>query len=91
MKEKTNTWTKSCKESAKRESEFFKMVELAAIHGRQEDKERSMLQDSKKKERVKTKLLRLSKKCNKIERKRMQEPLKLNGKGAVYSREYMHS
>ena len=45
LKEETNTWTKSCKESAKRESELYKMVELAAIDQRQEDKERGMLKD----------------------------------------------
>ena len=45
VKEKTNTWNKSCKDSAKRESELYKMVELAAIDERQEDKERSMLKD----------------------------------------------
>ena len=38
VKEKTNTWTKNCKESAKRESYLYKMVELAAIDERQEDK-----------------------------------------------------
>ena len=45
LKEKTNTWNKSFKERANRESEFYKMVELAAIDERQEDKERSMLKD----------------------------------------------
>ena len=34
MKEKTNTWNKSCMESAKRESEFFKMIEQAGIDER---------------------------------------------------------
>ena len=42
LKEKSNTWTKSCKESAQRESELYKMVELAAIDERQEDKERNI-------------------------------------------------
>ena len=40
MKEQTNTWNKSCKESAKRESELYKMVEPADIEERQEHKER---------------------------------------------------
>ena len=40
VKEKTNTWNKSCKERAKRESESFKMIDE-----RQEHKERSMLKD----------------------------------------------
>ena len=43
LKEKSSTWTKSCKQSAKRESEFSKMVELAAIDERQEDKERNTI------------------------------------------------
>ena len=30
LKEKSNTWTKSCKESFKRETELFKMIEIAA-------------------------------------------------------------
>ena len=49
LKEKTHTWNKTCKENAKRESELYKMVELAAIDKRQEDKERSMLKDVLKK------------------------------------------
>ena len=44
VKEKTSTWNKSCKESAKRESELYKMIEQAAIDERQEHKERSMLE-----------------------------------------------
>ena len=43
LKEKTR-----CKESAKRESEFFKMVELAAIDERQEDKERNIIKKTLK-------------------------------------------
>ena len=45
VKEKTNTWNKSCRESAKRESELYTMVEQAAIDERQEHKERNMLKD----------------------------------------------
>ena len=45
LKEKTNTWNKSCNERANRESELYKMVELAAIDERQDDKERSMFED----------------------------------------------
>ena len=45
LKEQTNTWKKSCKESAKRESELYKMIELAAIDESKEHKERSMLKD----------------------------------------------
>ena len=45
VKEKTNTWNKSCKESVKRESELCKMVGQAAIDERQEHKERSMIKD----------------------------------------------
>ena len=36
---------KSCKESAKRESELHWMIELAATDERQEHKERSLLKD----------------------------------------------
>ena len=45
VKEKTNTWNNSCKESAKRVSELCKMVELAAVDERQQHKERNMLKD----------------------------------------------
>ena len=45
VNEETNTWNKSCRESAKRESELYKMVEHAAIDERQELKERSMPKD----------------------------------------------
>ena len=45
VKEKTNIWNKSCRESAKRKSVLYKMVEQAAIDERQEHKERSMLKD----------------------------------------------
>ena len=34
FKETSNTWTKNCKESAKKEYELYKMVELAAIYER---------------------------------------------------------
>ena len=49
LKEKTHIWNKCCKESVKRESEFYKTMEIAAIDERQEDKERSMLKDTLKK------------------------------------------
>ena len=39
VKEMTNAWNKSCKESVKRESELYKMVEAAVIDERQEQKE----------------------------------------------------
>ena len=45
VKEKTNTWNKSCEESEKREAELYKMIELAAVDERQEHKERTMLTD----------------------------------------------
>ena len=45
MKEKTNTCHKSCRESAKRESELYKMVEQTVIDERQEHKERRMFKD----------------------------------------------
>ena len=35
VKEKTNMWSKNSKESVKRESELYKMVESAAIGERQ--------------------------------------------------------
>ena len=41
----TNTWNRSCRESEKRESELYKMVQQADIDERQEHKERSMLKD----------------------------------------------
>ena len=48
VKEKTNTWNKSCRESAQRESELYIMVEQAAIDERQEHKER-IIETSKRK------------------------------------------
>ena len=42
VKEKTNTWNESFKESVMRESELCKMVEQAVIDERQEHRERSM-------------------------------------------------
>ena len=44
VKEKTNTWNKSCKASVKRETELYKMVEAAVMDGRQE-RERGMIRD----------------------------------------------
>ena len=43
--EKTNKWNKSCKESAKRESELYKMLEQAAIDESPEHNARSMIKD----------------------------------------------
>ena len=45
VKEKTNTWNKSCKESAIRETEWYKMVEVAVINEKQEERERGMIRD----------------------------------------------
>ena len=45
VKEKTNTWNKSCKESAKRETELYKMVEVAVMNEKQEESERGMIRD----------------------------------------------
>ena len=39
VEERTNAWNKSCKESVKRESELYKMVEAAVIDERHEQKE----------------------------------------------------
>ena len=44
VKEKTHTWNKSRKASAKRETEFYEMVEAAVMDGKQE-KERGMIRD----------------------------------------------
>ena len=43
MKEKTNTWNKSRKESAKRETEVSKMVVVAVMDETQEERERGMI------------------------------------------------
>ena len=45
VKEKTNTWNKSCKESVMIESELYKMGEAAPVNERQEQKERCMIKD----------------------------------------------
>ena len=36
--EKTNMWNKSCKESANRETELYKMVEVAVMDEKQEER-----------------------------------------------------
>ena len=48
VKEKTNTCNKSCKESAKRESELFKMVEPAAIDEGKRTKKEACFKDISK-------------------------------------------
>ena len=45
VKEKTNTWNKSCMESAKREAELYKMVEIAVMDEKQEERERGMIRE----------------------------------------------
>ena len=40
LKEKSHTWNKSCKESAKREGDVLKMAESAAQDEKQEDEKR---------------------------------------------------
>ena len=40
LKEKSHTWNKSCKDSAKREGDILKLAELAAQDETQEDEER---------------------------------------------------
>ena len=44
VKEKTNTWNKSCKESARRETELY-MIEAAVMDEKQEQKEREMIRE----------------------------------------------
>ena len=39
-KEKSHTWNKSCKDSAKREGDILKLAELAGQDEKQEDEER---------------------------------------------------
>ena len=46
VKEKSNTWHKSCKESTMRETELFKMVEVAVTDEKQEERERGMIRGS---------------------------------------------
>ena len=43
LKEKKHIWNKSCKESAKRETELFKMTEICANDEKQEDNERNII------------------------------------------------
>ena len=76
LKEKKHTWNKSCKESVKRESELYEMVEIAAIDERQEDKEKSML---------KVTLKKLLEEMQQNLEKHTPELLKLNGKCAKNS------
>ena len=79
LKEKTHTWNKSCKESVKRESDLDKMIKIAAMNERQEDKERSVLKEiQRNSEKMKTRLEHFSKKCSKFWKKRTPELLKLN-------------
>ena len=48
LKEKTHTWNKSCQESAKRETELYKMIEIATKDEKQEDTEKEDHQDNTK-------------------------------------------
>ena len=43
LKEKTHTWNKSCRESAKRETELYKMIEIDTKDEKQEDTERNII------------------------------------------------
>ena len=45
VKEKSSTWNKSCRESAKKETELHKMVEAAVMDEKQEERERGMIRD----------------------------------------------
>ena len=45
VKEKSNTWNKGCKESTKRETGLFKVVEVAVTDEKQEERERVMIRD----------------------------------------------
>ena len=42
---KTNTWNRSCKESVKRDTELFKIVEFAVMDQQREQKERGMIRE----------------------------------------------
>ena len=70
LKEKKHTWSKSCKESAKGETEFFKMLESSANDAKTEDNERSRLKNTLKqlrKERdEENEAVHFWKKCSKI-------------------------
>ena len=48
LKEKTHTWNKSCRESAKRETELYKMIEITAKDEKQEDNERTIIKKTLK-------------------------------------------
>ena len=48
MKEKTHTWNKSCKESARRETELYKMKENATKDEKQEDTKRNIIKKTLK-------------------------------------------
>ena len=45
VKEKTSTWHKSCKESTKRKTELFTIVEVAVTDEKHNEKERCMIRD----------------------------------------------
>ena len=46
LKEKTHIWNNSCKESIKRETKLYKIVEIAANDEKQQDKERNRLKNT---------------------------------------------
>ena len=48
LQEKKNTWHKSCKESAKRETELYKMLESSTYDAKAEDNARSKLKNTLK-------------------------------------------
>ena len=76
--EQKNTWVKSCKESAQRETERFKMAESLADDAKVEDVDRGRLRKTSKQLREqkikKKKLVHLWKQCTKTWMKPTPEP-----------------
>ena len=48
LKEKKNIWNKICKESAKRDTELYNIIEIAANDEKQEDNERNIIKKTLK-------------------------------------------
>ena len=89
VKEKTHTWNKSCKESVKRETELYEMVEAAVMDEKQEQKETGMIRDLlgqlQKRREEEDEARGSSKRWNAISRRPRTEVTKWNGSWAEYS------
>ena len=90
LTEKKNTWVKSCKESAKTETEIFKMAEIVADDAKVEDGRQQQAQENlkatPKKEVKKKKLVPFWENCKRTWMRPTLDPLKQSKSCAGSSR-----